>query len=122
MPNVITDDIAHEESGEQDADDWIDEVWPVGPGDGEMLCQQVLDGSNKPLQQEAGQGGEDTDEEGQQQHELLVRDMAGAPEEYAIEGWCFHYLIADFADYTVSIISTFQERDFFFSNWFDSCV
>ena len=122
VANVITDDIAHKESSEQNTYNRIDEVEPVGTGDGEVLCQQILNSADEPFQQETGQGGENADSQSQQQHELLVRDMAGTPEEDVIErGYC-HYLIADFADYTVSIISTFLERDLFFSNWFDSCV
>ena len=79
MADVVAHDVADEEAGEEDTDDGIDEIEPVGASDGELVRQQVLYLLDKPFQQQTGQRREHADDQGQQEHELPVGDVRRAP-------------------------------------------
>ena len=85
VTDVIPYDVAHKEAREHDADDGIDEVEPVGVGDGVTLSDKKLNLLNDKLQHHAGQRCTDTHKESQKKHEAAVATVATAPKQDMVE-------------------------------------
>ena len=79
VADVVSYDILDEEHRQPNADDWIDEVQPVGSRIGELMRQQLLNLSDEPLQQQSGTSREDAHKKADEQHEACVGEMPPAP-------------------------------------------
>ena len=79
MPNVIPHDVTDKEHGKQDSHNRINQIKPVGFRYVESMSEQMLNRLNKPLQQQTCRRSEHTHQKADEQHELVVGQVAPAP-------------------------------------------
>ena len=79
MADVVTHYILNEEHGEEYTCYGIYKVWPVTTGDDESLCQEVGNLFDEPFKGQPCQCGKDSHQEADDQHELVVAEVAAPP-------------------------------------------
>ena len=79
MADVIFDNIAYEQSGQEDTDDGINQIQRVGTFDIEMVCQYLLNLIDEPFQQQTGKSCQYTYDKTDHQDEFSLAEVHATP-------------------------------------------
>ena len=85
MTDVIPYNITDKKTGQQNTNDWIYQIQPVGTGRIKILRQEMLDIFNQELQQASGQSGQDTHHKTEYQDKMLILYLLFTPQVKALQ-------------------------------------
>ena len=85
VADVVLDAVADEEVGEEDADEGADEEYPATAVELEVFRDPGVGEVDHVFEEDAGQAGDDADEDAEEDDELSFLDVADAPGEEAGE-------------------------------------
>ena len=85
MTDVVSDDVFHEKTSQQDTDHRIEQIEVVGSRHIEIASQQMLDEMDQLLQDDSCRSGADSHQETNDQDKVLLLDVLLTPQEKAIE-------------------------------------